>query len=57
MALQQHFLDEAQANWKPTIQPNRIGDNLARKAVAFVAHGRLGHLPAYTPASTQAELT
>jgi hypothetical protein len=40
--LEQHLLDRAQAQRKPEIQPDRMGDDLRRKAMAFVAD-RLAH--------------
>lgn len=43
-ALQQHFLDKAQTQWKPEIQQDRIRDDLLREAVALVADGRTLHL-------------
>ena len=41
-ALEQHLLDQSQAQRKPEIQPHRMGDDLRRKAVTFVAD-RLSH--------------
>ena len=38
-ALEQHLLDQPQAQRKPEVQPDRMGDDLRRKAVAFVADG------------------
>lgn len=37
-ALQQHFLDQTQAQWKPEIQPDRMGDHSGRKMMALVAN-------------------
>lgn len=42
-SLQQHFLDQQQAERKPEIQPNRMGDDLRRKAVVHVTDRRRGH--------------
>jgi hypothetical protein len=36
--LEQHLLDEPQAQRKPEIQPDRMGDDLRRKAMALVAN-------------------
>jgi len=41
--LEQQFFDQPQAERKSKIQPNGMGDDLRRKAVAFVADRRLGH--------------
>ena len=41
-ALQQHLLNQPQAQWEPEMEPYRVGDDLGWKAVAFVADGR-GH--------------
>jgi len=41
-ALEQHLLNQPQAQRKPEVQPDRMGDDLRRKAMAFVADG-LGH--------------
>jgi hypothetical protein len=38
-ALEQHLLDQSQAQRKPEVQPDRVGDDLRRKARAFVADG------------------
>ena len=35
--LEQHLLDHPQAQGKPKIQPDRMGDHLSWKAVAVVA--------------------
>jgi hypothetical protein len=48
-ALQQHLLDEAQAEGKPKIQPDSVGDDFGGKAVALVTHGRRRHSPALPP--------
>ena len=42
-ALDQHFLDQAQAEGKPEIEPDRMGDDLRRETMALVAHGRIDH--------------
>jgi len=42
-ALQQHFLDQTQAQRKPEIQPDRMGDHSGRKTMAFVADWALAH--------------
>ena len=39
-ALQQHFLDKAQAERKAKVEPNRVPDDLRREAMALVAHER-----------------
>jgi hypothetical protein len=41
-ALEQHLLDQPQAQRKPEVQPHRMGDDLGREAMAFVAD-RLAH--------------
>jgi hypothetical protein len=41
-ALEQHLLNQPQAQRKPEVQSDRMGDDLGWKAVAFVAD-RLGH--------------
>jgi hypothetical protein len=41
-ALEQHLLDQPQAQWKPEVQPDRMGNDLRRKAVA-VAADRVAH--------------
>ena len=49
----QHLLDHAQAEREAEVQPNRVADDLGRKAVASVAgEGRRRHpvrLPALLP--------
>jgi hypothetical protein len=35
----QHLLDHPQAQWEPEVKPNRVGDDLRWKSVAFVADG------------------
>ena len=47
-ALEQHLLDQPQAQRKPEVQPDRMGDDLRRKAMAFVADG-LAHAGPSTP--------
>jgi|HubBroStandDraft_6_1064221.scaffolds.fasta_scaffold678124_1 hypothetical protein len=42
-ALEDHFLDEAQAQRKMEIKPNGKGDDLGREAVSLIAQGRQGH--------------
>jgi hypothetical protein len=42
-ALQQHFLDKAQAQRKPKVEPHRMGDDLRWEAMALVADGRGVH--------------
>ena len=39
-ALEEHFLDQAQAQRESEIEPNGIGDNLAWEAVSLVVHGQ-----------------
>jgi hypothetical protein len=41
-ALEQHLLDQAQAQRKPEVQPNRMSDDLGWEAMALVAE-RLGN--------------
>jgi hypothetical protein len=55
-ALEQHLLDQPQAQRKPEVQPDRIGDDLRRKAMAFVAD-RLAHAGSSTPLDPLAGLT
>lgn len=38
-SLQQHFLDQAQAQRKPEIKPDCMGDDLRRETMALVADG------------------
>jgi hypothetical protein len=47
-AFEQHLLDQAQAQRKSEVQPDRVGDDLGWKAVTFVADG-LGHGAVLTP--------
>ena len=53
--LEQHLLDEPEAQRKPEVQPNSMGDDLGRKAVALVADG-LGHAAAIRPQAADQEL-
>ena len=46
-ALEQHLLDEPQAQRKPEVQPDRMGDDLGREPMALVADG-LGHAAVIT---------
>lgn len=39
-AFEQQFLDEAQAERDPEIEPDGMGDDLRREEVALVAYGR-----------------
>lgn len=48
-AFQQHFLNEPQAQWKPVVEPNGMGDDLRWETVTFVAVGRLGHAVSSSP--------
>jgi hypothetical protein len=50
-ALEQHFLDQPQAQREPKVQPDRMGDDLGWKAMAFVANG-----PAHAGSSTPLDL-
>lgn len=43
MALQQHFLDQTQAQGEPVVEPDRMGDDLRRETMALVADGRHCH--------------
>lgn len=38
-ALEQHLLNQPQAQGKPEVQPDRMSDNLGREAMVFVANG------------------
>ncbi|OAI28057.1 hypothetical protein A1351_12260 [Methylosinus sp. R-45379] len=40
---EEHFLDQAQAEWESEIEPDGMGDDLRREAMALVAHGRRSH--------------
>jgi hypothetical protein len=42
-----HFLDDAQTQRKPEIQPDSLADHLSRKAVAGMRMTRRVHGPAY----------
>ena len=42
-ALQQHFLDKAQAQRKPKVEPHRMGDDLWLETVTLVTDGGLIH--------------
>jgi hypothetical protein len=42
-ALEEHFLYKAQAEGKSEVEPDGVGDDLRREAVALIAHRRLGH--------------
>lgn len=55
-ALQQHFLDQAQAQRKAKVEPHRMGDDLGRETVAFVADGRAVHTPASIAAGPNKQL-
>ena len=55
-ALEQHLLDQPQAQRKPEVQPDRMGDDLRRKAMAFVADG-LAHAGPSTPLALISGLT
>jgi hypothetical protein len=55
-ALEQHLLDQAQAQRKPEVQPHRMGDDLRWKAMAFVADG-LAHASPSTPLDLMSGLT
>ena len=56
-ALQQHFLDMPQAQRKPIVQPHRVGDDLRREAMAFVADGRGAHANRPIPQKPDRKLT
>jgi hypothetical protein len=43
-----HFLDKAQAQRKPEIQPNSVRDDLWRKAMALVTYRRQRHSERFT---------
>jgi hypothetical protein len=55
-ALEQHLLNQAQAEWEPEIEPDRMGDDLGWKPVAFVADG-LAHAGPSTPLDLMSGLT
>jgi hypothetical protein len=38
-AFQQHFLDKAQTQRKPKVEPNSMGDDLSWETMALVADG------------------
>jgi hypothetical protein len=38
-ALEQHLLNQPQAQWEPEVEPYRVSDDLGWKAMAFVANG------------------
>jgi hypothetical protein len=46
--LLQQFFDQAQAQWEPEIEPDRVRDNLGWETMALVADGR-GHTSASIP--------
>jgi hypothetical protein len=50
-ALEQHLLNQSQAQREPKVQPDRMGDDLGWKAMAFVANG-----PAHAGSSTPLDL-
>jgi hypothetical protein len=54
--LEQHLLDQPQAQGKPEIEPDCMSDDLGRKAVAFVAD-RLDHADRSTRRALTLELT
>jgi hypothetical protein len=45
-ALQQQFLDKTQAQRKPNVEPDRVGDDLVWEAMTLVADWRGAHAPA-----------
>jgi hypothetical protein len=55
-ALEQHLLDQSQAQRKPEVQSHRMGDDLGWKAMALVADG-LGHAGPSTPSDLISRLT
>ena len=42
-ALQEHFFDLAQGKIETNVEPNRVRNELRRKAMAFVTDGRRSH--------------
>jgi hypothetical protein len=40
--LEQHLLDQPQAQWETEVQPDRMSDDQGREPMAFVAYG-IGH--------------
>jgi hypothetical protein len=42
-ALEQHLLNQTQAQWEPELEPHSVNNDLGWEAVAFVANG-LGHV-------------
>jgi hypothetical protein len=52
----QHLLDQLQAQRKSEVQPHRVGGDLRRKAMAFVAD-RLAHAGPSTPLDLMPRLT
>lgn len=55
-ALQQHFLDQAQAERKPEIKPDRVRDDLWREAMALIADGEHVHAIASIPKNADGQL-
>ncbi len=55
-ALQQQFLDKAQAQRTPKIEPDRVGDDLGWEAMALVADWRGVHVSASIAAAPQQAL-
>ncbi|ACM29759.1 hypothetical protein Arad_8505 [Rhizobium rhizogenes K84] len=55
-ALQQQFLDKAQAQRKPKVEPDRVGDDLGWEAMALVADWRSVHARASIAAAPHKEL-
>jgi hypothetical protein len=55
-ALEQHLPDQPQTQWKSDVQPDRMGDDLGREAVTFLADG-LGHADLSTRPTILPELT
>ncbi len=54
-ALEQHLLNQPQAQWEPEVQPNRMGDDLRWKAMVLVADG-LAHAGRSTRPALMPEL-
>lgn len=48
-ALQQHFLDQTQAQGEPVVEPDCMGDDLWRETMALVVDGRGVHAAASMP--------
>ena len=48
-AFEEHFLDFTQAEIEANVEPDRVGDDFGREAVAFLANSRCLHRPQLRP--------